>query len=42
MITAHLNHPWTRYVALGDSFIEGIGEPELESVGGNRGWVARI
>ena len=42
MTNAHLNHPWTRYVALGDSFTEGIGDPEPESVGGNRGWADRI
>lgn len=35
-------HPWTRYVAIGDSFTEGIGDPEPESVGGYRGWADRI
>ncbi|WP_233255407.1 SGNH/GDSL hydrolase family protein [Naasia lichenicola] len=35
-------HPWLRYVALGDSFTEGIGDPEPESVGGNRGWADRV
>ncbi|MBP2217651.1 SGNH/GDSL hydrolase family protein [Arthrobacter sp. CAN_C5] len=35
-------HPWTRYVALGDSFTEGIGDPNPESVGGNRGWADRV
>lgn len=30
-------HPWRRYVALGDSFTEGIGDPEPESPGGYRG-----
>jgi lysophospholipase L1-like esterase len=34
-------HPWTRYVALGDSFTEGIGDPEPRSVGGHRGWADR-
>lgn len=24
-------HPWTRYVALGDSFTEGIGDPEPDN-----------
>lgn len=33
-------HPWTRYVALGDSFTEGIGDP-LPS-GGHRGWADRM
>ena len=42
MTNEHLNHPWTRYVALGDSFTEGIGDPEPESVGGNRGWADRV
>src|SRR5690606_2565066 len=35
-------HPWTRYVALGDSFTEGIGDPEPGSPGGNRGWADRV
>lgn len=35
-------HPWTRYVALGDSFTEGIGDPEPESPGGHRGWADRV
>ncbi|QYH36200.1 SGNH/GDSL hydrolase family protein [Salinibacterium sp. M195] len=35
-------HPWTRYVAIGDSFTEGIGDPEPESPGGNRGWADRV
>ena len=35
-------HPWRRYVALGDSFTEGIGDPSPESVGGNRGWADRV
>lgn len=34
-------HPWSRYVAIGDSFTEGIGDPELRSPGGNRGWADR-
>lgn len=36
------NHPWSRYVALGDSFTEGIGDPEPLSPGGNRGWADRV
>ena len=35
-------HPWTRYVAIGDSFTEGIGDPEPASPGGNRGWADRV
>ncbi len=35
-------HPWTRYVAMGDSFTEGIGDPEPSSPGGYRGWADRV
>lgn len=35
-------HPWSRYVALGDSFTEGIGDPETQSPGGHRGWADRV
>ncbi|WP_411732326.1 SGNH/GDSL hydrolase family protein [Paeniglutamicibacter sp.] len=35
-------HPWSRYVALGDSFTEGIGDDDLHSPGGNRGWADRV
>jgi lysophospholipase L1-like esterase len=35
-------HPWTRYVAIGDSFTEGIGDPEPNSPGGFRGWADRV
>lgn len=35
-------HPWTRYVALGDSFTEGVGDPEPRSPGGLRGWADRV
>jgi len=35
-------HPWSRYVALGDSFTEGVGDPEPASPGGNRGWADRV
>lgn len=34
-------HPWSRYVAIGDSFTEGIGDPEPRSAGGHRGWADR-
>ncbi|PTT60728.1 SGNH/GDSL hydrolase family protein [Arthrobacter sp. HMWF013] len=35
-------HPWHRLVALGDSFTEGIGDPEPLSEGGYRGWADRV
>ena len=35
-------HPWSRYVAIGDSFTEGIGDPEEGSPGGHRGWADRV
>jgi len=35
-------HPWSRYVALGDSFTEGVGDPEEGSPGGLRGWADRV
>ncbi|MET4622805.1 lysophospholipase L1-like esterase [Arthrobacter sp. 2762] len=35
-------HPWSRYVALGDSFTEGVGDPEPRSLGGLRGWADRV
>jgi len=35
-------HPWSRYVAIGDSFTEGIGDPEPLSPGGHRGWADRV
>lgn len=34
-------HPWNRYVALGDSFTEGVGDPEPRSPGGLRDWADR-
>ncbi len=36
------SHPWHRFVALGDSFTEGIGDPEPHSEGGLRGWADRV
>ena len=35
-------HPWSRYVAMGDSFTEGVGDPEPGSPGGLRGWADRV
>lgn len=34
--------PWTRYVALGDSFTEGIGDPDPRDPHGHRGWADRV
>lgn len=36
------HHPWTRYVAIGDSFTEGVGDPEPAAEGGLRGWADRV
>ncbi|HEY8318487.1 MAG TPA: SGNH/GDSL hydrolase family protein [Amnibacterium sp.] len=33
---------WLRYVAVGDSFTEGVGDPDPESPGGLRGWADRV
>ncbi len=35
-------HPWLRYVALGDSFTEGIGDPDESRPGYHRGWADRV
>jgi lysophospholipase L1-like esterase len=35
-------HPWSRYVAIGDSFTEGVGDPEERCAGGLRGWADRV
>ncbi|MHA7306308.1 SGNH/GDSL hydrolase family protein [Arthrobacter sp. TMN-49] len=35
-------HPWHRFVAMGDSFTEGIDDPEPGSPGGYRGWADRV
>lgn len=35
-------HPWHRYVALGDSFTEGIGDPDPHNPGRHRGWADRV
>ncbi len=39
---ARPSHPWTRYVALGDSFTEGIGDPDETRPGYHRGWADRV
>jgi lysophospholipase L1-like esterase len=35
-------HPWRRFVAIGDSFTEGIGDPIPGSEGLHRGWADRV
>jgi lysophospholipase L1-like esterase len=35
-------HPWHRFVALGDSFTEGVGDPIPQGQGGLRGWADRV
>jgi lysophospholipase L1-like esterase len=35
-------HPWRRYVAIGDSFTEGIGDPYPDLPGAHRGWADRV
>jgi lysophospholipase L1-like esterase len=35
-------HPWRRLVAIGDSFTEGVGDPEPGASGGVRGWADRV
>lgn len=35
-------HPWRRYVAIGDSFTEGIGDPQPDNPGVHRGWADRV
>src|SRR5699024_10440716 len=35
-------HPWRRLVSVGDSFTEGVGDPEPAAPGGNRGWADRV
>ncbi|MGB3413630.1 MAG: SGNH/GDSL hydrolase family protein [Microbacteriaceae bacterium] len=35
-------HPWRRFVAIGDSFTEGVGDPEPNTASGVRGWADRV
>ncbi len=35
-------HPWRRFVALGDSFTEGVGDPVPDAPNGYRGWADRV
>jgi lysophospholipase L1-like esterase len=41
-LTDGQRHPWHRYVAMGDSFTEGIGDPDVAAPGGHRGWADRL
>ena len=35
-------HPWRRFVAVGDSFTEGVGDPDPGAPNGLRGWADRV
>ncbi|MGB3374739.1 MAG: SGNH/GDSL hydrolase family protein [Microbacterium sp.] len=35
-------HPWRRFVAIGDSFTEGTGDPDPALPDGHRGWADRV
>lgn len=37
-----MQHPWTRYVSIGDSFAEGVGDEEPSLPNGVRGWSDRV
>lgn len=37
-----VRHPWRRYIALGDSFTEGVGDPHPLHEGQYRGWADRV
>ncbi|MBL3700223.1 SGNH/GDSL hydrolase family protein [Leucobacter luti] len=39
---AGIELPWSRFVAIGDSFTEGVGDPDADSPGGLRGWADRL
>ncbi|MBP1325390.1 lysophospholipase L1-like esterase [Leucobacter exalbidus] len=39
---APIELPWSRFVALGDSFTEGVGDLDADSPGGLRGWADRF
>ena len=40
--TAEPLHPWHRMVSIGDSFTEGVGDPDDSVPGGFRGWADRV
>ncbi len=37
-----MSHPYRRFVALGDSFTEGLGDPDPDRPNGVRGWADRV
>ncbi|MGO1434409.1 MAG: SGNH/GDSL hydrolase family protein [Canibacter sp.] len=41
-INEGLELPWKRFVVIGDSFAEGLGDPNPQSPGGLRGWSDRV
>lgn len=41
-VPAESAHPWRRFVAIGDSFTEGIGDPDPAAPDGHRGWADRV
>ncbi|MGM1016267.1 MAG: SGNH/GDSL hydrolase family protein [Actinomycetota bacterium] len=41
-VSTQATHPWRRFVAVGDSFTEGIGDPDPASPDGHRGWADRV
>ncbi|MDA3145867.1 SGNH/GDSL hydrolase family protein [Leucobacter sp. UCMA 4100] len=41
-MNASLELPWSRYVAVGDSFTEGVGDPAPTRPNGLRGWADRV
>lgn len=41
-INASTALPWSRFVAIGDSFTEGVGDPEPGRPNGLRGWADRV
>lgn len=42
MPNTNVELPWSRFVAVGDSFTEGVGDPEPSLPGGLRGWADRV
>lgn len=41
-MTSQTTHPFRRFVALGDSFSEGVGDPDPQRPHGVRGWADRV
>lgn len=36
------DHPWSRFISIGDSFTEGVGDDDPQSPNGVRGWADRV